>query len=161
MTAHQVSISAADLAARMKQRLSGVAPNPAARIVWEDAGQRVLLHLDSLRARIVDGWLLCQLHLETDQTQRQALQFVYYLGVPNEGGGVQAASTINAATVPASQLADRWGAHVQRLLWDAVLDGIETSIRHVKEQQPGQRVQLQGFTGVTNALNVDVLAGIP
>jgi hypothetical protein len=160
MTALQVSISAGDLAARMKQRLSGLAPNPTARIVWEDAGQRVLLHLDSLRARIVDGWLLCQLDLETDQTQRQALQFVYYLGVSGEGGGVQAASTINAASVAASQLADRWGAHVQRLLWDAVLDGIEASIRHVKEQQPGQRVQLQGFTGATNLLNVKVLAGI-
>jgi hypothetical protein len=159
MTALQVSISAGDLVARMKQRLSGLAPNPAARIVWEDAGQRVLLHLDSLRARIVDGWLLCQLDLETDQTQRQALQFVYYLGVAGEGGGVQAASTINAASVPASQLADRWGAQVQRLLWDAVLDGIETSIRHVKEQQPGQRVQLRGFTGATNSLNVSVLAG--
>ena len=160
MTALQVSISAADLAARMKQRLSALAPTPAARVVWEDAGQRVLLHLDSLRARVVEGWLLCQLDLETDQTQRQPLQFVYYLGVAGEGGGVQAAATINAATVPASQLADRWGAQVQRVLWDAVLDGIETSIRHVKEQQPGQRVQLQGFTGATNVLNVKVLAGI-
>jgi hypothetical protein len=160
MTALQVSISAADLTARMKQRLSALAPTPAARIVWEDAGQRVLLHLDSLRARIVNGWLLCQLDLETDQTQRQSLQFVYYLGVPGEGGGLQAAATINAASVPASQLVDRWGAHVQRLLWDAVLDGIETSVRHVKEQQPGQRVQLQNFTGATNALNVNVLAGV-
>ena len=159
MTALQVSISAADLAARMKQRLSALAPTPAARIVWEDAGQRVLLHLDSLRARVVDGWLLCQLDLETDQTQRQPLQFVYHLGVASEGGGVQAAGTINAASVPASQLADRWGAQVQRVLWDAVLDGIETSIRHVKEQQPGQRVQLLGFTGGTNLLNVKVLAG--
>ena len=143
----------------MKQRLSGLGPNPAARIVWEHAGQRVLLHLDSLRARIVDGWLLCQLDLETDQTQRQALQFVFYLGVPGEGGGMQAASTINAASVAASQLADRWGAHVQRLLWDAVLDGIETSIRHVREQQPGQRVQLRDFTSATNSLHINVLAG--
>ena len=159
MTALQVSISAADLGARMKQRLSALAPTPAARIVWEDAGQRVLLHLDSLRARVVDGWLLCQLDLETDQTQRQPLQFVYYLGVATEGGGMQAAATINAASVAASQLADRWGAQVQRVLWDAVLDGIETSIRHVKEQQPGQRVQLVGFTGATNLLSVKVLAG--
>jgi len=72
---------------------------------------------------------------------------------------MQAAATINAASVATSQLADRWGAQVQRVLWDAVLDGIETSIRHVKEQQPGQRVQLLGFTGATNLLNVKVLAG--
>jgi hypothetical protein len=159
MTALQVSISAADLAARMKQRLSGLATNPAARIVWEDEGQRVLLHLDSVRARIVDGWLLCQLDLETDPTQRQTLQFIYYLGLPGEGDGVQAGSTINAATVAGSQVAERWGAHVQRVLWDAVLDGIETSVRHVKQQQPGQRLLLKGFTGATNSLDVHVLVG--
>ena len=159
MNALQVSISVADLTERMKQRLSGLDLTPPARIVWDDEGQRVLLHLDSLRTRIVDGWLLCQLDLETDPTKRRTLQFVYFLGVPSEADGLQAASTINASTVEASQLADRWGAQVQRVLWDAVLDGVEASVRHTKEQYPGQPVLLGGFNAGANALQVRVLAG--
>lgn len=157
MTALQISIPTTELSKRMKHRLSGSATMP--KVVWQEGGQRVLIHLDSLIVRSVDGWLLCHLELETDPTKRQKLQFVYFVGRSSEGGGINAGSTINAATVPASQLADKWGADVQRVLWDAVLDGIEGAIAHAKTQATGQKIRLAGFTCVPNELHVNVLAG--
>jgi hypothetical protein len=130
-------------------------------VVWQDGGQRALLHLDSLRIRVVDGWLLCNHDLQTDPTGRQLLQFVYYLGPSGDAAGLAAAATINAATIPASQLADRWGPDVQRLLWDAVLDGIEAGVQHVREQKPSTPVTLQGFGCDNDQLHVQVLAGAP
>ena len=159
MAAHQLSISAADLEARMRQRLTGAAPDNSTQVVWRDDEQRVLLHLNSLKLRIIDGWLLCNLNLQTDPTGPQRLQFIYFLGAPGEGDGLQAAAQINAATLPAAQLADKWGRDLQRVLWDAVLDGIEVSIRDVTENEPGQPVVLHGFTTSAGYLHVRVLSG--
>ena len=156
MEAFQISIPTGELLKRMQQRLAGGATHQ--KVVWQDSGQRVLLHLDSLRIRAVDGWLLCDLALECDPTKGQILQFVFFLGT-GDAAGLHASATINAATVPASQLADRWGPDVQRLLWDAILDGIEAGVQHAQENKPNLPITLQGFGCDKDVLQVQVLMG--
>jgi hypothetical protein len=159
MIALQVTLSAIDLGQRMRFRLGGGSSAPS--VVWQRKGQRVLLHLDSLNVRALDGWLLCSLDLDTDATQRQSLQFVFFLGTDGEGDGLTAAGTLNLATVTAAQLAELWGADVQRLLWDAVLDGLEAALALARQQHPTDPIVLEGFTCGPDELRVHVLAGAP
>src|SRR5437016_10994840 len=110
----------------MAERLRG--GSQSAQVVWQSPTQRVLVHTESLVVRSLDGWLVANLDLETDQTKRRTIQFVFYLGRKNESDGVQAACTINAPSPEAAALADAWGRDLQRVLWDAVLDGVEACL---------------------------------
>src|SRR5262245_14447954 len=123
MTAFELSFPTALLGRRMMERLRGSAPS--FQVVWQDHGRRLLVHADSLGARSVDGWLLVNLDVEADQTKRCTLQFVFYLGKKGESDNLHAACAINAPTPQAAYLADAWGRDLQRVLWDAVLDGVE------------------------------------
>src|SRR5688572_32251974 len=98
MPAFRLSIPAAHLTRRLKERLRGDPPNTSQRVVWHRDAESVLVYADSLNARMLDGWLLCNLNLETTQTGVQTLQFVYFLGKDGEGAGIQASCTINAPT---------------------------------------------------------------
>lgn len=159
MPALRLSISATDLTRRLKERLRGDPPNAATRVVWQRDGDSVLVNTDSLIVRLLDGWLLCNLDLQTDQTGRQTLQFVYFLGKEGEGDGQQAACTINAATPGASQLAAAWGDDLQRVLWDAVLDAVEMMVYHAESLRKGTPITLGGFHCTREAVVVDLLAG--
>lgn len=159
MNAFQVSLSIAELTARMRTRLFGGTQPEGPKVVWSRGEKRVLLHLDSLRLRAVDGWLLINLELETQPTGRQRLQFVFFVGQDGEGDGLRAAGTVNAPSLQSAQLAEAWSDDLQRVLWDAVLDGIEASVARVEQQNAGKRLQLQGFSCASNALQVRVLAG--
>lgn len=141
----------------MRHRIAGSATTP--RVVWQDGAQRVLVHADSLKVKALNGWLLCHLELETDVTKRQRLQILFFVGREAEGDGVSAAATINAPTTGSAQIADKWGKDLQRVLWDAVLDGIEASVQHMREQNKGPDVRLHGFTCNNDELHVRVLAG--
>jgi hypothetical protein len=157
MNAFTLSLDGATLGRRLRERLGG---GNAARkpIVWERENRRVILHLDTFRARIADGWLVCELEMQNDQVKRALLQFVFFLGTQNEARGTQAAATINATTLDAAQLADQWGADVQRVLWDAVLDAIEASVHQAGQQQRREKITLRGYHCANEALHVEVLA---
>ena len=160
MIALKLSIATSELAQRMRERLRGAGSTTASNIVWQrQANQRVLIYTDTLNVRSVDGWLLCDLGVQTDQTGRCTLQFVFFLGRQGEGDGPRAATTINAPNRPAAQVADRWGADIQRVLWDAVLDAVEASVQHAGTQRPGEQLMLGGFHCDGSAVHVDVLAG--
>jgi hypothetical protein len=139
--------------------LRGDPPNPSTRVVWQREASSVMVNTDTLQVRLLDGWLLCELMLETDQTGRQLLQFVYFLGKEGEGDSVQAASTINAPTPGAAQIAAGWGQEVQRVIWDAVLDVLEVMVYHAESVTKGERLTVGGFHCNTDAIFVDVLAG--
>ena len=157
-TAVQISIPVPELGRRIRERMGNSAQVP--RVIWQDSsGGRVLLHLDTLKVKALDGWLLAELELETDLTKRQKLQFLFFLGRESEANGTTAGATINATTVQAAQLADRWGSELQRVMWDAVLDGVEFAVGHMKGQQRGPRLVLDGFTCQGNNLNVRAIAG--
>ena len=159
MPALRLSISAADLARRLKERLRGDPPTTATHVVWQRDGDSVLVNTDSLTVRLLEGWLLCNLDLQTDQTGRQTLQFIYFLGKAGEGDSLQAACTINAVTPGASQIAAAWGEDLQRVLWDAVLDAIELLVYHAESLKRGTPITLGGFHCTADAIVVDLLAG--
>jgi hypothetical protein len=160
MTSVTLSIAAADLAKRLSARLQALSPVAAARVIWQKENQRVLLHIDSLKIRLLEGWLLCDLDVESDPTGRQKLQFVFYLGSLDDASSLQAAGTINAVTPQAAQLAGSWGTDLQRVLWDAVLDAVEASMHQAGAQNPGQPLTLQGFAAAKDAIQVEVIAGV-
>lgn len=155
--AFDVTIATAALAKRMQERLRG--PATAGNVVWQKDRQRLLIYPDSLIARTLEGWLLVNLNVETDQTKQQLLQFVFHVGKLDETDGHNAACTINAGTVPASQLVDPWGRDLQRVLWDAVLDAIEMSVTGVQQQIGGRAVTLGGFYADAKAIHVSVIPG--
>lgn len=157
MPALNVSISADQLAERIQDRLGGLsAPTPAS-VIWQEKTNRVLIHVDSLRARMLSGWLLANLDLQADETGRQTLQFVFFLGAADSGLG--AGASIHAPTPQAAQLARVWGVEVQRVIWDAVLDGLEASLDQAGFIPAGQTLQIQGFHMLPAGLQTLILAG--
>ena len=156
MPALQISIPVAEIGRRMRHRIAGSSTAP--QVVWADGQQRVLVHADSLKVRALDGWLLCHIELETDTTKRQRLQIVFFLGREAEGDGPSAAASINAPSTGSAQLAERWGRDLQRVLWDAVLDGIEAAVHHAKESSKAA-IQVLGFTCKNEELHIRVLTG--
>ena len=154
-----VSLSADQLAKRMQDRLRGLSVPPAITLLWQQQNNRVLIFADSLKARILTGWLLANLDLQSYETGRQTLQFVFYLGAPGQGDGLHAGATVNASNPQASKLAEVWGVSIQRVLWDAVLDALEVFIGQAAAQNPGQPVVIQGFQANPNALAAVLLAG--
>jgi hypothetical protein len=153
-----LTIAAGDLIGRIGQRLVPGAP-ASKQVVWLDNGDRVLIHGESLNARLTGGWLICDLDLEAAPSGKQTVQFIYFLGNSTTGDGLNAGCTINAPTAGAAQLADRWGATVQRVIWDAVLDAVEACLFHAGTQSPGQTLTLAGFNATDTTLNVNVLTG--
>lgn len=159
MPALMLSVAAGELSGRIAGRLGGLPPVVPASVVWQRGQQRVLLHIDSLHLVLVDGWLVCGIDLETDPTGRQNLQLVYYLGTAADGDSVQAAAVVNAVTAPAAQIAGTWGADLERVIWDAVLDIIEGTIFFAGSRNPGQTLQFLGFNGTNGAIEVYVAVG--
>jgi hypothetical protein len=155
------SIAVGELNQRMAARLRGSSTLASPSVVWQQATQRLLIHVDSLQSRGVDGWLITNLDVETAPTSRQRLQFIYFLGTEGGGDGLRAGATMNLTSTAAAQLADQWGADIQRVLWDAVLDGIEASLEHIREGNPRQPLKLAGFTCQSDELNVRVFVGSP
>lgn len=157
MSALAVSIATAELNRRVRARLAGRAVGAAA-VVWQQDGDRLLLLLDRVELRTVDGWLVCNVGVQSDETGPQTLQFVFYLGVRGEGDGPRAGATINAPEPQAARIADNWGSEIQRVIWDAVLDAIEAAVAHAAAQRPGQRLALGGFHCDATRIHIDVQA---
>lgn len=154
-----ISLSADQLAKRMQDRLRGLNPASPNTVLWRQQNASVLIFVDSLKVRLLTGWLLCNLDLQSDDAGRQTLQFVFYVGAPGLGEGTHAGASINAATPQAARLADAWGAAVQRVLWDAVLDALEAFLAQAATQNPGQPLAIQGFQSAPDSFSAAIIAG--
>jgi len=154
-----ISLSADQLAARMQDRLRGLNAASPTTVLWRQGSAAVLIFVDSLKVRLLTGWLMCNLDLQSDTAGRQTLQFIFYLGSPGLGDGPRAGAGINAVTAQAAQLADAWGATVQRVLWDAVLDALEAFLAQAAAQNPGQPLAIQGFQTAPGSLSAAIVAG--
>ena len=158
MVALKMSIMPSELGVRMRDRLRG--NSTQLKVVWQRPdGQRLLIDTATFKARMLDGWLLASFDVQTDQTGKQNLQFVFFVGKPGEGDKVQAASTINAPSTGAAQIAAVWGADLQRVLWDAVLDGVEAAVHRASTMKPGEKVTIQGFHCTAEGFHAEVLTG--
>ena len=158
MESTQLAVGPQDLLNRIKQRVLG-ANNTEHGVIWHSGSNRVLILAESLQARVLRGWLLVSVGLQTDQTGRTLLEFVYFIGAPGEADGITAAVRINAATTEATQLAEVFGNDLQRVIWDAILDTIEVSLRTATRVFPNQPLTLRGFQAGPDGVLVDVLAG--
>ena len=161
MSTFRFSIRAPDVVRRLQQRLRGDPPSASPRVIWQRDNESVFVNTDTLNVRLLDGWLLCNLDLQTDQTGRQTLQFIYFLGTEGEGEGPHAACIINAPSIGAAQIAAAWGTDLQRVLWDAVLDAIEIIVYHAETLTKGAPITLGGFHCTSDAIFVDLLASGP
>ena len=160
MDSISLTIRTGDVLARIQQRLVGLNPN-ARRAVWQAGSNAVLLYTDNIRARLLRGWLVVGLDLETDQTGRCALELVYCLGAPKDGEGTGAAVRINAATREAAMLAEIWGDDLQRVIWDAVLDAIQIALQTARRERATEQLVLRGFLATAEGLQVNVVTGEP
>ena len=153
-----LTIAAGDLLQRVRQRLSGL--NSSGRqVVWRCGQHAVLIHAGRAQARLLHGWLVVGLELETEQTGRCSLELVYFLGSRKDGDGPTAAVRINAATREAVMLAEICGDDLQRVIWDAVLDAIQLALQSARRQFPREQLVLRGFTVLPEGIEVRVAAG--
>jgi hypothetical protein len=97
----------------------GRAGSPANVVVWVDAGDEVLVHLDSVAVRMVGQTLLVSVDLETDQTGRTPLVVSLALGAGKDAAGLVAVTD----ELPHGNglLAARWGPHLQAAVWACIL----------------------------------------
>lgn len=98
---------------------AGLADGSPRRVVWVDGPDEALVHLDSVRTRVVGTTLVMSIDLETDETGRAPVIVRFALGSPDDPGGLVAATD----EVPhgPSVLVSRWGEAVQAALWSSLL----------------------------------------
>jgi hypothetical protein len=116
-----------NLAAELTTRLGGRPAdgsrprpgNPPFQVVWVDAGDEVLVHLESIAVRITGRNLLVSVDLETDQTGRMPLIVSFALGNGSDAAGLVAATD----DLPKGNglLAARWGRILQNAIWASLL----------------------------------------
>jgi hypothetical protein len=89
------------------------------QVVWVDAGDEVLVHLDSVAIRFVGRTLLVSVDLETDQTGRTPLIVSLALSAGNDAAGLVAVTD----ELPRGNglLAARWGPQLQAAVWASIL----------------------------------------
>ncbi len=89
------------------------------KVIWVDAGDEVLVHLDSIRVKVLDRLLLVSVDLETDQTGRATLVVSLALGGDGDLAGLVA--TTDELPRGTGLLASRWGRILQDAVWSALL----------------------------------------
>lgn len=91
---------------------------PPGKVIWVDAGDEVLAHLDSLQVRLLDSLIVASLDLECDQTGRTALVCVFATGQGSDEAGL----LVTTDELPRGNalLAARWGEVVQNAIWAAL-----------------------------------------
>ena len=117
---------AAELALRLAGRMadgSRAAPSLSGgtlvQVVWVDAGDEVLVHLDSVAVRIVGRSVLVSVDLESDQTGRTPLIVSLALSSGNDAAGLLAVTD----ELPRGNglLVARWGPQLQAAVWASIL----------------------------------------
>lgn len=102
---------------RLRNGASGARP-----VVWQDGDRAVLVRTEGATLQLVDGWLVVEVPVRTEQTGDQTLRVVLALGRAGEGDGGRASGTAQCAAVG---LAVLWGEAALNAVWDGVLDAIE------------------------------------
>src|SRR5262249_41885446 len=87
------------LSSALQLRLRGTTADGSAassatgnQVIWVDAGDEVLVHLDSVQARILEKLLLVSIDLESDETGRTPLVVSFALGDAADPTGLVAAT---------------------------------------------------------------------
>jgi hypothetical protein len=92
--------------------------SPPASVVWVDAGDEVLVHLDSIKTQVTGQSVVVSIDLETEQTGRTPVIVVFALGADDQVGLIAATDEYPRGD---GALVARWGAAVQAAAWSALL----------------------------------------
>jgi len=118
-------IPGSGLAGFLKARLAGTPADGSAftgsaptSVVWVDAGDEVLVHLDSVQTQIAGQSVIVSIDLETEETGRSPILVVFALGTDDAGGLIAATDEYPRGD---GALVARWGAAVQAAAWSAML----------------------------------------
>jgi hypothetical protein len=98
---------------------SAVPASTPSTIVWSSAGDEVIVHLDSLQVRILDGAVVASMDLESDQTGRAPVTVRFALAGQDPAAGLIATTDEVPGGHPV--LAARWGTAVQEAVWASLL----------------------------------------
>jgi hypothetical protein len=95
------------------------ASTTALPVIWVDGGDEVLVHLESMRTKLLNGVLLVSVDLETDQTGRTPL--VVRLATATSGQAAGLVAMTDEFPSGNAILAARWGTILQSAVWAALL----------------------------------------
>jgi hypothetical protein len=132
------TLDAGALATLLQVRLAGVPADGSspvqgaapATVVWVDRGDEVLVHLDSITTRIVDGAVLVSIDLECDQASRTPMIVTFALGADASSGAALIAAT-DEFPQGNGLLAARWGPAFRNAAWNAFL---QLALDHAAER---------------------------
>jgi hypothetical protein len=153
---NRFSVAADQVAQRVRLNLTGDGGPTASTVAWGDYHGTVVLHLSTLKFRAADGWLLCNLGVSVPGQTASTLQFLFRTALEDDPDPLVVAGGVRADDVSANALADDWGAILQRVIWDGVLDVIEGVVNHAESQSPGRALTLMGFLAAEGLVHVEV-----
>jgi hypothetical protein len=115
------------------------------KVIWVDAGDEVLAHLDSLKIRLLDSLIVASIDLECDQTGRTPLVCVFATGKGSDEAGL----LVTTDELPRGNalLAARWGEVVQNAIW-SVLTNL------LRDHADERRIVPVGLSASTGALQL-------
>lgn len=122
---HRDTLSEAQLGGAVQRALAGnadlgdVSPARDRTVVWDDAGDQALVHLDSVVVKLVANSVIVSVDLETEQTGRAPLIVVLAFGTEQDPAGLVA--TTDALARGNMLLAARWGRVLQETIWAALM----------------------------------------
>jgi hypothetical protein len=108
---------------RVLERLMRFALVPAKgheRVVWRNRGAETLVHLDRTRVRVLEGYVLVGVTLETAQTGIQELTVPFAVGNKNRLAGMLAVTERHPRGH--RSLSETWGEGVIATAWRALLE---------------------------------------
>jgi hypothetical protein len=155
MSINRFTVMTEELAQRVRLRVAGDAAPGAAAVAWGDHRGTIVLHLSGLKLRATDGWLICNLDANTPGQPISTLQFLFRTAREDEANPLIIAGAIRSDE-PVASLADEWGAVLQHIIWDGVLDIMEGVVNHAGKQSPGRALTLLGFLASEGAVQVEV-----
>lgn len=153
MAVLRYSVASTTVAARVRSRLAGSDTRAAAPVAWGERDDALIIHVPSLKLRIRNGWLLCALDVNRPGNAKLSLQLLYFVGRDGQGDDTAASSTLTGG---GAAIVDAWGTQLQRVVWDGVLDVVESVVGQVGREHPGRPLDLVGFSGNADQLAVDV-----
>ncbi|WP_426595719.1 hypothetical protein ACPPVS_08920 [Cellulomonas sp. McL0617] len=119
------TVPLADLTAFVQAALTGPANAGAASVVWSDKGAQILLHVDKLQLRAVQGAVIVAVDTESVELGVAPLAVRFVFGSDAATAGLLVAATDESA-LGNPQVAARWGALFRDVVWAALLRYVES-----------------------------------
>ena len=97
------------------------------KVIWVDAGDTVLVHLDSVQVKLLDQAIVASIDMECDQTGRVTMVCVFVTSTGSDPAGLVCVTD----EVPRGNalMAARWGSQIQAALWSALLGLVDDYAR--------------------------------